>query len=152
MPSVVFYDCIQTLPVPVIADHLGGTLGATKLPPQLQKAPLSQPGFRCLLLLAKQSRVFVKVSGLYRVSNLSESHFGDTQPIIQALAREAPDQIVWGNNWPHTGDGSNRLNRDIKIKEPFRSIDDEAILTNIRSCVDEEIWLKMPKDNPGQIF
>lgn len=89
---------------------------------------------------------------MYRVSNLSESHFGDTQPIIQALAREAPDQIVWGNNWPHTGDGSNRLNRDIKIKEPFRSIDDEAILTNIRSCVDEEIWLKMPKDNPGQIF
>lgn len=149
--SDVFYDCIRTLPVPVIADHSGGTLGASKLPPQLQDIPLSQPGFSSLLTLAKQFRLFIKISGLYRVFTRSESHFDDTQPIIQALAREVPNQLIWGSDWPHTGDGSNRLNRDINVKEPFRAIDNEAILRNIRSWVTDEAWQRMLMDNPGYL-
>jgi len=102
--------------------------------------------------LAKQSRLFIKISGLYRVSTRSESHFDDTQPIIQTLAREVPNQLIWGSDWPHTGDGSNRLNRDINVKEPFRAIDNEAMLWNIRSWVTDEAWQSMLMDNPGRIF
>ena len=112
---VALYDCIRTLPVPVIADHLAGTMGASKLPPQLQETPLSQPGFNSLLSLASQSRVLVKVSGLYRVSSLNPSLFSDTKPVIQALAHHIPNQLIWGNDWPHTGDGSNRLERDLNV-------------------------------------
>ena len=149
---VALYDCIRTLPVPVIADHLGGTMGASKLPLQLQENPLSQPGFNSLLSLASQSRVLVKVSGLYRVSSLSTSLFSDTKSVIQALAHHIPNQLIWGSDWPHTGDGSNRLERNLNVKEPFRLVDNHAILQNIRDWVGDEVWRMMLKDNPFRAF
>lgn len=83
---------------------------------------------------------------------MSESHFNDTQPIMQALAHEVPNQLIWGSDWPHTGDGSNRHNRAIDVKEPFRAIDNEAILRNIRSWVTDGAWQSMLIDNPGRIL
>ncbi|KNG88382.1 hypothetical protein ANOM_003312 [Aspergillus nomiae NRRL 13137] len=122
------YDSILDLPVPVIADHVGGALGRSKLPPEFQESPLSQPGFSSLTSLARQGRVIVKISGLYRCSSNAVSTYGDMKPIIESLAREVPDQLVWGSDWPHTGDGAARLkNTDIDVKEGFRSIDNLGI-------------------------
>lgn len=127
-------------------------MGASKLPPDLQEKPLSQPGFNSLLSLADQSRVLVKVSGLYRVSGLSTSHFSDTKPAIQAFAHHIPNQLIWGSDWPHTGDGSNRVDRHLNVKEPFRLIDSHAILQSIRDWVGDEVWRMMLKDNPARVF
>ncbi|OQE87085.1 hypothetical protein PENNAL_c0020G05249 [Penicillium nalgiovense] len=90
------HDTILELPVKIIADHLGGMRGASKLPSDLQSTPTSQPGFKSLLSLAKQSHIAVKVSGLYRMSSLVSGTYSDLQPILEAFAQEIPEQLIWG--------------------------------------------------------
>ncbi|KAI9932433.1 hypothetical protein MW887_008674 [Aspergillus wentii] len=149
----VLHDHILALPVTVIADHLGGVLGPSKLSSEYQSSPILQPGFKSLLSLAKQSRVIVKISGLYRMSNESVSNFRDMQSIIQAFAKEIPDQVIWGSDWPHTGDGHNRVKEmALSVKEPFRFIDDDGILRNLRCWMGSEAWEKMVKHNPRRLY
>ncbi|KAL3456170.1 hypothetical protein BJX64DRAFT_296885 [Aspergillus heterothallicus] len=147
------FDCISTLPVSVIADHLGGMKGASKLPSHLAEDSLSQPGFTSLIALAQQSKVIVKISGLYRASERTTSFYGDTQPIIQAFARHIPDQCIWGSDWPHTGEGKDRVkNGDLTVKEPFRSIDNQALLRNIREWVGDGVYAKIMEHNSARLF
>ncbi|KAL4923712.1 amidohydrolase 2 [Aspergillus undulatus] len=143
------FDLVLTLPVPVIADHLGGMLGASKLSPSFTACPEVQPGF----CLARHSKVIVKLSGLYRASNRTAACYDDTRPIIQAFAREIPDQCIWGSDWPHTGDGKCRVkSRVLSVKEPFRSIDTVRILENLRGWVGDDIWMKIMIENPERVF
>ncbi|RAH60659.1 amidohydrolase 2 [Aspergillus piperis CBS 112811] len=148
----LLHDAVRELPVKVIADHLGGLRGTSKLPSELQSTPMSQPGFRSLLSLARRSIVYVKISGLYRMSDHSASTFDDLQPIVQAMAREIPDQVIWGSDWPHTGDGHNRVKRSIESKEPFRMIDNHAILQRLHDWMGDEAYWKMMVDNPGRLY
>ncbi|KAL4874263.1 hypothetical protein BJY04DRAFT_225213 [Aspergillus karnatakaensis] len=147
------YECISALPVCVIADHLGGLKAASKLPLHLAQSPTSQPGFASLVDLARLGKVVVKVSGLYRASDHTESCFDDTRPIIQAFANEIPEQCIWGSDWPHTGEGKDRVGKgDLSKKEPFREIDDEGLLKNVREWVGGEVWEMMVRQNPGRVF
>ncbi|BCS17440.1 uncharacterized protein APUU_10268A [Aspergillus puulaauensis] len=147
------FDGVRTLPVPIIADHLGGMRGASKLGPDLAENPLQQPGFNSLVRLAQMSKLIIKVSGLYRASGSTETCYHDTRPIIETLSREVPDQCIWGSDWPHTGEGKDRVNGDLGVKEPFRSIDDAAILENVREWVGGEgAWQKLMTDNPSRLF
>lgn len=149
---IVLREIILDLPVRVIADHLGGMLGPTKLPADVQSAPTSQPGFHSLLSLAKESRVCVKVSGLYRMSNEISSNFRDLQPIVQTFAREIPDQIIWGSDWPHTGDGHDRVKNSLEVKEPFRMIDNLAILEQLHDWIGSDVYGKMLEKNPERLY
>lgn len=146
------FEHILHLPVNVIADHLGGMLGPSKLPVELQSVPTSQPGFESLLLLAKQSRVCVKISGLYRMSNETSSTYQDLQPIIQAFAQEIPGQIIWGSDWPHTGDGHARAKNSLAVKEPFRKIDNIAILEKLHNWMGSDVYGKMLEKNPERLY
>ncbi|OJJ75743.1 hypothetical protein ASPBRDRAFT_62061 [Aspergillus brasiliensis CBS 101740] len=148
----LLHDDLRELPVRIIADHLGGMRGASKLPSDLQSTPTSQPGFRSLLSLAKQSIVYVKVSGLYRTSTCSASTFDDLQPVVQALAQEIPDQLIWGSDWPHTGDAHNRVGGSIERKEPFRVIDNRSILHRLHDWMGDDAYWKMMVDNPGRLY
>lgn len=127
-------------------------LGPSKMSPEQHSVPTSQPGFNSLLQLAKQSHVYVKISGLYRVSNDHSSTYSDLQPIVQTFAKEVPDQIVWGSDWPHTGDGHNRVGKSLDIKEPFRTIDNHSILRKLHDWMGSSAHKKMLVDNPGRIF
>ncbi|CAG7995162.1 unnamed protein product [Penicillium salamii] len=145
------HDPIIRLPVTIIADHLGGMRGSSKLPSLLQSVPTSQPGFKSLLSLARKSRVAVKISGLYRMSSDTPVH-DDLQPIVQAFSREIPNQLIWGSDWPHTGEGSNRLEGRIDIKEPFRVVDNHGILGRLHDWMGSEVYIKMMTDNPKRLF
>lgn len=149
---VVLYDVIFRLPVKVIADHLGGMLGPTKLPSDLHSAPTSQPGFESLLSLARDARVYVKISGLYRMSTDISSNFHDLQPIVQTFAGEIPDQIIWGSDWPHTGDGHDRLRSCLEVKEPFRVLDDVSILEQLHGWMGNDVYRKMLVENPTRLY
>ncbi|KAJ5380608.1 amidohydrolase 2 [Penicillium cataractarum] len=146
------HDVILHLPVKVIADHLGGMLGPTRLSTDLQSAPTSQPGFKSLLSLARNSQVIVKISGLYRMSTDISSNFEDLQPIIQKFAQEIPDQIIWGSDWPHTGDGHDRVNGSLEVKEPFRVLDNLAILEKLHGWMGSNVYDRMLVKNPGRIY
>lgn len=131
-------------------------LGTSKIPSESdQAAPLNQPGFKSLLSLAKTGRVNIKISGLHRASNETVTTYSDPQPIIEEFAHEVPDRLIWGSDWPHTGEGAERAGNkpDMSIKEPFRKIDNMGILRQSRVWLgSEEVWLKVLKENPGRLY
>jgi len=60
-----------------------------------------QAGFRDLLTLAADGsrRCWVKLTGIYRFSK--DPEFADVKPFAQALIDAAPDQLIWGSDFPH---------------------------------------------------
>lgn len=126
--------------------------GLSKLPSDLQPLPTSQPGFQSLLSLAKQNRAFVKISGLYRMSNDTSSTYSDLQPIIETFAREIGEQVIWGSDWPHTGDGHARFEGKLNVKEPFKTIDNAAVLGRLHEWMEHDVYLKMLVDNPRRLY
>lgn len=83
---------VSQLPVPVVFDHLGH-IPAT---PGVQN-----PGFQALLRLLGAGRVWVKLSGAYRITGAEIPPYSDVTPFAQALVASNPDQLVWGSDWPH---------------------------------------------------
>jgi 2-pyrone-4,6-dicarboxylate lactonase len=82
---------LQRSPVPVVIDHIGridASLG------------LEQPHFRSLLALMRHEHIWVKVSGMDRITKLSPPYL-DAQPYARKLVAEFGDRVVWGNDWPH---------------------------------------------------
>ncbi|RYP67728.1 hypothetical protein DL769_005692 [Monosporascus sp. CRB-8-3] len=146
------YDALVDLPVQVIADHLGGMLGSSKLG-STTLDPTKQRGFDSLMRLAEQSRVFVKVSGLYRISAMNETGYDDLEPIVRTFAEKVPDRLIYGSDWPHTGDASGRTGRNSTDIEEFRKIDDELVIANLKRWIrNEKTWNKMLVTTPGQVF
>ncbi len=60
----------------------------------------SNAGFQALLKLMRAGRAWVKLTGPYRISAQTLPH-ADTDAYAHALLEAAPNQIVWGSDWPH---------------------------------------------------
>jgi predicted TIM-barrel fold metal-dependent hydrolase len=86
-------DVLQSLPVPVVIDHLGrvphpgGTL---------------DPAFDAIVRLLDSGRVWIKLSGAYMDSVVGGPSYADIAPVAREFARRAPERMVWGSDWPHT--------------------------------------------------
>ena len=65
----------------------------------LAKDGPQQPGFLKLLDLLKQGSGWIKLTGVYRLSQAPG--FADAQPLARALIEAAPDRILWGSDYPH---------------------------------------------------
>jgi predicted TIM-barrel fold metal-dependent hydrolase len=65
-----------------------------------QEGP-GQQGFREFLALVGDGskRVWPKLTGIYRFSTAPD--FADVKPMAQALMDVAPDQLIWGSDFPH---------------------------------------------------
>ena len=85
-------DQIGKLPVPVVVDHMGA--------PDLTKGGPEQPGFQALINLMKEGNTFVKLCGAYRL-DFGDNPWSKADPFARALIEAAPDQCVWGSDWPH---------------------------------------------------
>jgi predicted TIM-barrel fold metal-dependent hydrolase len=81
---------IRALPVPVVLDHMGGFD---------YRAGIGEPGFRTLLALLEEGRVWVKLCAYRNLLNAPEMEAG--RPFHQAMLRANPAQLVWGSDWPH---------------------------------------------------
>jgi len=82
---------IRRSPVPVVIDHMGridASLG------------LGQPDFVALRGLLEDRNVWVKVSGVDRVSRAGPP-YADAVPFAWTLAQDAGDRVLWGTDWPH---------------------------------------------------
>src|SRR3546814_11586321 len=53
-----------------------------------------------LLSLAERPNVWVKVSGMDRVSRAGPP-YEDALPFAQALVERIPERVLWGTDWPH---------------------------------------------------
>jgi 2-pyrone-4,6-dicarboxylate lactonase len=82
---------IESLPMPVVIDHLGRVDIA---------AGLDSPAVRTLRRLLDTGRVWVKVSGVDRVSRQGPP-YDDAVALAALLVRHAPERVLWGTDFPH---------------------------------------------------
>ena len=82
---------LAAFPVEVVFGHLG------YLPTCLGTG---DSGFQALLRLLQGGRAWVKLTGPYRLSD-TRLPYADVNPFAHALLAAAPQQIVWGSDWPH---------------------------------------------------
>lgn len=84
--------------LPVVIDHMGNVDG---------KLGANQPGVQQMCRLLAEGKIWVKISGTYRVSE-QYPDYPDAKPIHEALVKANPEQIIWGSDWPHP-----RLEKDM---------------------------------------
>ncbi|MGN6703174.1 MAG: amidohydrolase family protein [Burkholderiaceae bacterium] len=82
---------LRRSPVPVVIDHIGRIDAGQDM---------EQPAFQALVGLMRDERIWVKVSGMDRISRLAPP-YEDAQPFARFLVSEFGDRVVWGNDWPH---------------------------------------------------
>lgn len=78
----------------LVFDHLGHVLPALPGPGRYR-------GLQPLLQLMRDTGAWVKISGIYLDSQDPSGACEDMLPALAELAREFPDRVVWGSNWPH---------------------------------------------------
>ena len=84
--------------LPIVLDHMGNVDG---------KLGANQPGVQQMCRLLAEGKIWVKVSGSYRVST-QYPDYPDAQAIHEALVKANPEQVIWGTDWPHP-----RLEKDM---------------------------------------
>ena len=127
-------------PVPVVLDHMGGARSDTT-PQQL----------RPVLDLLATGRIWVKLSGAYRVSR-ADTGFHDATPIARLLVRANPERLVWGSDWPHTASHASKPMRDAPQIE-FRSLDPTELLQRLADAAgDDATYTRILAKNPAELY
>lgn len=88
---IACYEQIRAIRVPVVIDHMARV--------DVRQGHSGQ-AFALLLRLLESERVWVKVSGIDRLSK-QPPPFIDALPFARALAGHAPERVVWGTDFPH---------------------------------------------------
>ena len=114
---------LERIPANVVIDHLG------RIDPA---AGRDQEPFAVLLELARRANFWIKLSGADRISRKGYP-YDDVGPFARRLAEVAPDRLLWGSDWPHTGyfDAA-RVPDDAQLVDAFFTmIDDETLRRQI---------------------
>lgn len=87
-------DAIRALPVPVVIDHMAGFD---------VNGGLDEAGFRCLLDLLAEGRVWLKLCAYRNLLALPDRDAWATalRPFQEAVQQANADRLVWGSDWPY---------------------------------------------------
>jgi D-galactarolactone isomerase len=85
---------LERLPCPLVVDHVGRFM-----PPR----GVDAEGFGALLGLLDGGRCWVKLSAPYESAPGTGPGYATVAPLARALARAAPERMLWASNWPHPG-------------------------------------------------
>ena len=142
LPQLAFFaDEIPKLGIPVVLDHLAQ--------PDDRSAPSTQAGYLEFMRLLKERKVWTKLSGTYRFSNMPE-----LDQYAKEIIRLAPTQIVWASDWPHSGGVEKLPDGDRTKHQDYRQIDDVGFLVQCMDWCDrdekvvQQIWV----DNPRRLW
>jgi predicted TIM-barrel fold metal-dependent hydrolase len=92
--------------------------------------------------MLKEGRAWMKLSGAYLNSTLNTQNYSDLTPIAISYVESAPNQIVWGSDWPHPTEKYPKLKPN----------DSELInLLNVWAPSDD-IRKKILVDNPKNLY
>ena len=83
---------LAALPGTLVIDHIGKFL---------DPVTVDDPAFGALLRLMDRGNTYVKLCGPYEVSRTGPPAYADVGVLAEALARAAPERMLWGSNWPH---------------------------------------------------
>jgi len=67
----------------------------------LEPVSVDSPAFKALLRLVERGNCYVKLSAPYETSKSGPPHYADVGALAEALARAAPERMLWASNWPH---------------------------------------------------
>lgn len=126
----------------VVFDHLGH--------PEAGRSPTEQTGCKELYdLLERYENIYIKLSGLYRLPDVP-----DLEKHILHLLKLAPNQVVWGSDWPHTAGPEYNPGGDPKAIQDFLKVDIPAFVQDcLRWCsYDEALIRKIWVDNPRRLW
>lgn len=120
---------LESIAATVVIDHMG------------RVDPAAPDQVAALLAVARRENVWIKVSGLERLSKRG-APYADVQPLVQSLAEALPTRLVWGSDWPHTG-----------FFDAAKIPDDGALLDAFVDCVpDEGLRRRILVDNPERLL
>ncbi len=135
-------DLLATSPVPVVFDHFGGAEASLGL---------EQPGWADLVELVRAGKVYVKISGAYRLSKL-EPDYPDAVPFARALIAANADRIVWGTDWPHPNSTTPPDKKPTDLT-PLFQIDDGRLFNPLPVWApDAGVRKKILVDNPARLY
>ena len=117
-------------PSVMMIDHMGR--------PDVTKG-VDAPGFQALLRALKSGRVWSKLSAPYRTSR-APIPYDDIAPFARALVAAAPDQLVFGTDWPHVMMEGEMPNTGALIEQLAVWVPDEAARK------------KILVDNPARLY
>ncbi|MBR8241323.1 amidohydrolase family protein [Burkholderia multivorans] len=83
---------LATLPCPLVIDHIA------HVP---QPGGLSSAAFRTVQRLVEKGNTWVTLSGPYVDSKTGAPAYEDVAPVAKALIDMAPERMLWGTDWPH---------------------------------------------------
>lgn len=122
---------LEKFPLTYVIDHMSRTMA---------DKGHEHPDFRAFTELLKTGRYWTKISGADRNTRLGRP-YADTAPYMRAIVAAAPDQVVWGSDWPHVGHSD----------ETMPAIQD--LLRLLHECVpDEATRRKILVDNPTRLY
>lgn len=122
---------LTALPCPIVIDHIG------HIP---QPAGTDDPAFAAMMRLLDTGRTWIKLSGAYLDTKAGPPCYADVTKLAQAVAKAAPDRIIWGSDWPHP---------TAKADKP----DDAVLLDLLGAWVpDETARRKLLVSNPATLF
>jgi predicted TIM-barrel fold metal-dependent hydrolase len=130
---------LLALPVPAVIDHFGLI------------APGAEDGaLRMLLELLHSGKVWVKISGAYRIAeDPNDPRIG---PLARRLCAVNPERIVWGSDWPHTPK-HNIHSGGSETELPFQPIDTAGLLDLVpRWLEDDALVQRVLVDNPAALY
>jgi predicted TIM-barrel fold metal-dependent hydrolase len=110
-------DLLGSLECPVVIDHLGYTP---------QPEGVSHPAFDAMRRLLDAGRTWIKLSGLYFTSKRGFPSYDDVDELAASLARHRPDRMLWGTDWPHSGE-STKPDDAMLLDQTARWIPDPAM-------------------------
>ena len=92
------------------------------------KLGLEQPALRWILDRLKDGNWWVKLSNGMRDSAM-ETGWDDAIPFAKVMIAAAPDRMIWGTDWPHTGWRKERMMNDGEVIELlYRYVDNDPEL------------------------
>jgi predicted TIM-barrel fold metal-dependent hydrolase len=92
-PKIVEIEgLLLRLPSPIVFDHLA------RVP---QPDGVNHPAYTTVRKLIDRGRTWVKLSGAYQDTKVGPPTYADTTAVAKALAKAAPERMVWGSDWPH---------------------------------------------------
>lgn len=143
-PAVIMAlkDHLAQLPYTVVIDHFGSVPAA--------QGP-DQDGLQALVDLLKTGRIYVKISGAYRISAKAPD-FADVAPLARTLIAANPDRLVWGTDWPHP-DSHFGHGKPLSVIAPPIPIDDGLLLNQLPEWApDAATRRKILVDNPARLY
>lgn len=126
----------DTSDLTIIAEHMGHI--------RLPFTGEAEKHFRAFLNLVRRFKLFVKVGALHR--RFQPGAMSDLRAAIRAIADAAPEQLLWGSDWPHVD-----TQAGIDPAPPL-PVDERAELETILKCVHTAVFEDMLVANPNRCF